>query len=262
MPCGHPVESITPGLSVRSLGTALTSLLDTFGGEFDLVDLCNRLAAQCVRLLAVPEVLVLLAAEPNDVVVATAAGPSGRALAADQLDHCEGPAVDCLQLGVPAPFADLADPTMAARWPWFAAAARARGFQAGHAVPLRQHQRTVGALVLLRTEPGAVDEDALAVAVALAEVATAGVLAERAVREQRNVAAQLQAALSSRVIIEQAKGMLAERGRISPDAAFELLRRHARGANQRLGDLARAVVDGKLDTGLLVRGGAQTRPSS
>lgn len=113
-----------------------------------------------------------------------------------------------------------------------------------HALPLRLRSETIGALNLFADTPGALPSHTLRVGQALADVATIGILQERALRRQEVLAEQLQGALNSRVIIEQAKGMLAERGQIDLPLAFALLRSHARARQQRLSDLARDVVNG------------------
>jgi len=79
---------------------------------------------------------------------------------------------------------------------------------------------------------------------ALADVATIGLLQQRAIRGRDILTEQLQTALNSRVLIEQAKGVLAERLQLDLDQAFALLRRGARDRNRRLSELAQAVVDG------------------
>ncbi len=130
-------------------------------------------------------------------------------------------------------------------WPRFAAEATAAGFAAVHAVPLRLRGETIGALNLFWAPPAEVRTPDLRVAQALADVATIAILQERLARGRELLAGQLQAALNSRVVIEQAKGVLAERGGMDMGTAFDLLRRAARSSNRRLADVAADVVEGR-----------------
>ena len=130
------------------------------------------------------------------------------------------------------------------RWPVFAERAAEYEFRAVTALPLRLRDERVGALNLFRSEKGPMPDADVAVAQALADVATIGILHQRVFTRSELVNQQLQTALNTRLIIEQAKGVLAERGAIDMDQAFKLLRSHARRTNRRLADLARAVVDG------------------
>ena len=158
-----------------------------------------------------------------------------------QLQANEGPCLDCFNTSRQVTSPDLDHEP---RWPRFVAHAREAGYRAVYALPLRLRSETIGGLNLFGSAPGALSAHALRVGQALADVATIGILQERAVRRQEVLAEQLQAALNSRVIIEQAKGMLAERGQIDLAQAFTLLRKHARSHQLRLSDLARDVVNG------------------
>jgi GAF domain-containing protein len=133
------------------------------------------------------------------------------------------------------------------RWPQFAPAALQRGFRSVQALPMRVRGETIGAMNLFRSEPGRLGEPDLSLGQGMADIAAVAVLQERAVRESRGVIAGLQGALSSRVVIEQAKGMLAESARIDVDEAFVRLRSHARDHNLRLSNVARDLIDGRLD---------------
>jgi hypothetical protein len=130
------------------------------------------------------------------------------------------------------------------RWPRFAAAAAEVGFAAVHALPMRLRTEVIGALNLFDTNAGALDEDKLRLGQALADVATIGLLQHRAIRRRDAVTEQLQTALNSRILIEQAKGVLAERLRLDVAEAFALLRSGARSQSRRLTELAQAIVDG------------------
>jgi hypothetical protein len=149
--------------------------------------------------------------------------------------------VDCFRSGQAVSEVDLAG---AGRWPRFSAAATEVGYAAVHAVPMRLRIVTIGALNFFGAQAGAVDQERLRLGQALADVATIGLLQHRAIHRRDVVTEQLQTALNSRVLIEQAKGVLAERLRVSVDDAFTVLRRAARRQNRRLVDLAEAVVGG------------------
>jgi hypothetical protein len=138
--------------------------------------------------------------------------------------------------------ADLA--AAARRWPRYAPAARQAGFAAVQALPMRLREQVIGALNLFRAEPGALAPAGIRVGQALADVATISLLHERGMRHSDILNEQLQTALNSRVIIEQAKGKLAERLGVDMDQAFTLLRGRARASNRRLSDLAQAFIDG------------------
>jgi GAF domain-containing protein len=149
--------------------------------------------------------------------------------------------------------ADLGADT--ACWPAFAPMALQKGFRSVHAVPMRVRGETVGALNLFRGVAGRLADRDMPLGQGMADIAAIALLQERAVRESRDVVRQLQSALSSRVVIEQAKGVLAERTHIGVDAAFTRLRAHARDRNRRLSDVARELIDGRLDATILAKTG-------
>ncbi|MGI8446622.1 MAG: ANTAR domain-containing protein, partial [Streptosporangiaceae bacterium] len=157
-----------------------------------------------------------------------------------KIKNDQGPCRDCFRTGRAVTAADLADP--GTPWPRFAAAATQAGFRTVEALPMRLRDQVIGALNLFRATPGAFEPADLRIAQALADVATIGLLQERNLRRSETMAEQLQAALNSRVVIEQAKGKLAERLGADMDEAFRLLRDHARNTNQRLTDVARNFV--------------------
>jgi ANTAR domain/GAF domain len=161
-----------------------------------------------------------------------------------QLQNDRGPWLDCFRAAQPAAAADIA--AAAQRWPRFAAAAQQAGFAAVQALPMRLREQVIGALNLFRTTPGAFPAEDVRIGQALADVATIGLLHERSMRHSDALNEQLQTVLNSRVVIEQAKGKLAERlgMDMDMDQAFRLLRDHARNHNLRLADVARALIEG------------------
>ena len=176
-----------------------------------------------------------------------------------QLQSDEGPCLDCFQTAAPVSVADLAEAT--GRWPTFVAAVAERGdFRSVHALPLRLRGRAIGALNLFGNMPGPLPELDLVLGQALADVATIGILQERAIRRSEVVNEQLQSALNNRVTIEQAKGVLAQYGGLYPAEAFERLRRFARSRNLKISDVARRIVEKEFDLAeVLAPGDVQSR---
>jgi hypothetical protein len=174
-------------------------------------------------------------------------GPASEELAELQFTLGEGPCVDALSGLAPVLVADLSSASSGARWPLFAPTAAEAGFAAVHALPMRLRQEVIGGLNLFSTAPGILDADTVGLGQALANVATIGILHERTVRHGELIVEQLQTALNSRIAVEQAKGVLAERLQVTVADAFAQLRGHARRTNQRLVDLATAVVNGSTD---------------
>ncbi len=212
--------------------------------EFDLDDFLRLLANRCVRLLDVDAASVFLV----DHGVAASSDRVAE-LESSALRYEEGPARDCCDAGAPVVAPDLT--TASTRWPRYAADTRAAGYAATYTLPMRRRTEQIGALTLFRSAPGEPAKADARLAKAMAEVATIGILQTRAVRRQETLAAQLQHALNSRVVIEQAKGVLAERLGLTMSAAFAALRNYARSHNTRVAELASSVVDGRFDTNLL-----------
>jgi hypothetical protein len=143
---------------------------------------------------------------------------------------------------------------MHSAWPAFTPRLQELGFHSAHALPMRLRTETIGALNLFRTEPGPLSTADLGVGQAMADVATVGLIQERAIAARELLATQLQTALTSRVQLEQAKGMLAQRTGLSMDQAFQLMRGYARSNNRRLSDIASHIIDGSIDNDLLRKG--------
>jgi transcriptional regulator with GAF, ATPase, and Fis domain len=225
----------------RVLTEAFVSLADTLVTDYDVIDLLHRLCSDSVALLPVDAAGLMLSDQRDTLRVVSSSTEQAHLVELFQLQANEGPCLDCFRTSQQVVSTDLDHEV---RWPRFVARARQAGYRAVHALPLRLRSETIGGLNLFGSAPGALPGHALRVGQALADVATIGILQERAVRRQEVLAEQLQGALNSRVIIEQAKGMLAERGRIDLAQAFALLREQARSRQQRLSDLARDVVNG------------------
>jgi GAF domain-containing protein len=175
-----------------------------------------------------------------------------RVLELFEIQAQEGPCVECYRNGMPVVNQDIA--AVNGRWPLFAAEALAAGFGSVHALPMRLRGSVIGALNLFRVSRGEMGPDDVELAQAFADVATIGILQHRASEEAQVINEQLTRALNSRVVIEQAKGIVAERLNIDMDQAFAVLRQHARNNNLRLADVARGVIDGTVATASLVPG--------
>ena len=210
----------------------------------DLVDLLGGLTAYCVSLLDIASAGLLLADARGVLHVLAASSERTRSLELFQLQRDEGPCLDCYRGGSPVSVADLA--REAARWPQFTAVATAAGFRSVHAVPMRLRERRLGALGLFGTSTGTLNARDQNLAQALAHVASVAVVTERAAADQATVNEQLQGARSSRVLLEQAKGLIAQTGDLDMEHAFAALRRYARDHNLRLGDVAAAVVSREI----------------
>ena len=238
------------------LSEAFVELTDTMVADFDVIDFLHVLTSRSVELLDVSAAGLLLADPRGELRVVAASSEAARLLELFQLQSDQGPCLDCFRSGRPVAATSLSADQ---RWPRFAAAAGQAGFCAVQALPMRLRDQVIGALNLFRDTPGAFDPGSVRVGQALADVATIGLLNERSMRHRDTLNEQLQTALNSRVIIEQAKGKLAERLGIDVSQAFTLLRDQARNRNQRLSDLARAFVDGtQAITGPAITGPAAT----
>ena len=234
----------------QALVTTFVRLADTLVADYDVIELFHGLCGDCVSFLGVDAAGLLLTDQRGNLQVVSASTEAANLVELFQLQAEEGPCLDCFRTSAQVHAGDLAADT---RWPRFAALADDNGFTAVHALPMRLRGETIGALNLFHRSRTDMSVDELAIGQALADVATIAILSDRNTRERERLTEQLQAALTSRVIIEQAKGVLAERGQIPLDEAFSRLRAHARSSQQRLSDLARAVTDGTFDTAPLLR---------
>ncbi len=224
------------------LSETFVELTDTMVADFDMIDFLHVLTDRSVKLLDVSAAGLLLADPRGELRVVAASSETARLLELFQLQNDQGPCLECFRTGQPVWAADL--DAQAQRWPRFAAAARQAGFAAVQALPMRLRDQVIGALNLFRASPGAFDPGDVRIGQALADVATISLLHERSLRHSDIMNEQLQSALNSRVVIEQAKGKLAERLGLDMEQAFGLLRDYARSHNLRLADLAQAFIDG------------------
>jgi len=230
---------------------AFVAVADTLVDDYDVIELLDRLVGYTVALLAADAAGILLGDARTELRVVASSSEDAQVMELLALQAGDGPCLECFQNVAPISVADLAE--AAERWPAFTAQVSARGaFRSVHALPLRLRGQPIGVLSLFHHTPGALPAADLALGQALADVATIGILSERAIRSGEVLSEQLQTALNSRVIIEQAKGVLANRGGITMDAAFDRMRRHARQHNVRLVELARQVAAGEVDLNLVL----------
>ena len=223
------------------LSKTFVELADNLVADFDLMDFLRLLTDRCVDILDVSAAGVLLADRDGELRVMAASDEQVRLLELFQLQNNEGPCLECFHSGTPVTVPDLT--TQADRWPNFVAQTHQSGYAAVQAHPMRLRDEVVGALNLFRTSPGFFSPVDAPIAQALADVATISLLQQRSTVLSNLLNEQLQSALNSRVLIEQAKGKLAERQNIDMERAFTTLRGYARAHNRRLSDVARAFID-------------------
>jgi hypothetical protein len=211
--------------------------------DFDLSVFLRLVTARAAEVVRSDAVGLLVADPDGQLQFVAGSDETTTMLELFQLQHHEGPCRDCFRSGEPVVNANLAD--AADRWPRFAPLAVAAGFRSVHAIPLRRaHNDTVGAMSLFDTETGRLQAEDARIVQCLADVTTIRLLQERAVHGWQVLADQLQAALTTRIVIEQAKGLLAQMYGVSVDEAFDALRTYSRRHRQRLADVAQSVVQG------------------
>jgi GAF domain-containing protein len=222
------------------LADTLVGLADTLVADFDVVEFLSSLAERCVELLDAAEVGLVLADPHGHLRVMASSTERIHLLELLEVQTSEGPCFDSYRTGQSVANVDLLAAT--GRWPVFTPMAVSAGFRTVHALPMRLRDRVIGAINVFHDSLVTVNERDLHVVQALADVATIGILQERAVRSSTEQSSRLQGALNSRVAIEQAKGVVAEQAGVDMDAAFIWLRSYARSNNLRLADVAAAVV--------------------
>lgn len=232
------------------MARVFVELADTLVEEFDVVDFLHMLTERCVELLNADAAGLMLADQRGNLQLVASTLERAQLLELFELQAGEGPCLECFSTGRAITNVDL--PEARARWPVFSAAAVQAGFRSTHALPMRLRGQVIGALNLFADRQARLDEDDVAIGQALADVATIGLLHERNLREQTVLAEQLQTALHSRVLIEQAKGVLAARADITVIEAFTRMRAHARGSGLTLTGVATAVLEGSIDERVLV----------
>ena len=226
------------------LSRTFVELADTLVDDFDVVELLSRLGERCVQLFDAAAAGVLLVDDQGALRLMAATSEAVELVELFQLQNAEGPCFDCFNAGEAIEVADLE--AASERWPRLVPIAMGAGFRSAHAFPMRLRGRVLGALNLFRNTTGALESADVDAAQALTDVATIAILQERAAHDGKLLSQQLHLALNSRVAIEQAKGVIAERAGVDMNDAFTRLRGYARRNQRLLGEVAQDLVDGKI----------------
>lgn len=237
----------------RQALTAVTfvEIVDTLVGDFDVIDVLTTLTSRCVELLEAAAAGILLADGAGHLRVIGASTEQINLLELFQIQNDEGPCLDCYRSGKVILDVDLRE---LSPWPNFAAETVEAGFAAVCAVPLRLRDTILGCLNLFMVDAIPLSKTDIALAQALADVASIAIIQDQATREAAKREGHLQHALTSRIAIEQAKGMVAERSRVDMDEAFTRLRSYSRNHNIGLTEVAEALVSGTLAIESLSKG--------
>jgi GAF domain-containing protein len=221
------------------LAEVFVALAESLKPEHDVIDTMDIVVQAATQFTSAVDAGIVLA--DTDGVLHVLASTSERTsdVEEEQLGVQEGPCLEAFRTGDPVDLPDFASTSI---WPVFTRTALERGFRSVHATPLRLGERTLGALNLFSEDPGALGSQDVALVQAFTDVATLALVHSETLQQKDDLAAQLQHALDSRVLIEQAKGVIAERKNISIDRAFTLLRAHARQNRIRLHDVAQRIV--------------------
>ena len=226
------------------LTQVFVELADTLVDEFDALDFFATLTERCVELLPADAAGVILNNLNGGLHVVASTSDTAKILELFELQNDEGPCLDCFRSG--RAVVNIDPEEAATRWPDFSSAASRAGYRSAHAIPLRLRNSVLGAMNLFCVKRTRLDDGQVAVGQALADIATIALLQERAIRQSGLIAEQLQTALNSRILIEQAKGVLLASSGIGVDEAFQLMRAYSRRTNQPLRQVASDVIARKL----------------
>ena len=228
-------------VSAERLARIFVEVADTLLDAFDLLEFLHMLADRAAHLVDGAAVGLMLVDERGRLEFVAGSDEAVRLVELFQVQNDEGPCLEAFRTGRPVADADLGSATT--RWPRFGPRATAAGYRSVHAFPLRLRSQVIGALnVFGGTTGGAFSAEDAAIMQALADVAAIGLLQERAISRGEALAEQLQSALNSRIVIEQAKGVVAQSRGVGVDEAFAVIRAYARSHNLRLTEVAHAIV--------------------
>ncbi|QHC69293.1 GAF and ANTAR domain-containing protein [Rathayibacter sp. VKM Ac-2801] len=222
----------------------LTFVADTLVDDFDVVDFLHELVERCTSICDCDDVGLVLASAQGELLVMASTSERMRVVEAVQLSLNSGPCIDSFVTGDVITAGTLEE--IQRRWPLFAAEVEASGFHSVHAVPLRLRGTVIGSLNFFRDRSGALDAKDIRAAQTIADVATIGLIQERAIREVTAARDQLQHALTARILVEQAKGVISHDRGVDMEEAWALLRQHARATRARVVDVAQNVVERRL----------------
>jgi GAF domain-containing protein len=232
---------MTPMISTSRLSDLFVEVADTLVDDFDLVDFLHHVATNAAEITSSSAVGLMLDDHEGHLRFMAASSEDARLLELFQLQNSEGPCLDAHRTGEEIPDIVIAESMQ--RWPVFAPRAAEMGLRSAHCFPLRLRDHVIGAMNIFRTDARPMSQEERRVARALSDVATIGLMQERTLRRAEELTEQLQFALNSRVVIEQAKGAVARTLDIPVDDAFEVLRGYSRRHRRRLTDVARDVVE-------------------
>jgi GAF domain-containing protein len=230
------------------LNEAFVTLADTLTDDYDIVELLHTLVERCADILDTQAGGIMLVDPLGNLQLIASTSEEVSLVEIMQLNAGAGPCVDCFTSGKPVTIGDIEAETQ--RWPDFGAEALRRGFRSVHATPLRLRGQVLGAMNLFSVSTGELKPEDISVAQSLADVATIGILQERSIRKSGALNDQLQYALDSRILVEQAKGVLSESEGMNMDEAFAALRAYARIEKLGLRSVAAGVVNRSLSAKL------------
>ncbi len=233
------------------LVSTFVKVADTLVDDYDIADVLHQLTGRCAELLGADAAGLLLSDQRGHLRVMASSTEQTQLLELFQLQTNEGPCLDCFRTGEMVVAEDLT--AVSQRWPTFVAHALAAGFASVHALPMRLRNEIIGTLNLFTSQPGPLSAQDIEVAQALADTATIGILQERALRRGELLTEQLQTALNGRIIIEQAKGIIAYAGDRDMGQSFQLLRSYANSHTIPLTEVARRLVDGQFPAEQVLR---------
>lgn len=228
----------------RNLSAAFVKLADTLVADFDVVELLHWLVEECTEILDTQAGGLMLIDPAGQLQLVASTSEEATLVELFQLAAGDGPCLDCFKTGTAVTVADIR--AESEKWPQFSEVALAQGFRSVHATPLRLRGQIIGTMNLFSKEVGALIASDIAVAQALADVATIGILQERSIRNSQVLSEQLQHALDSRILIEQAKGVVAATLNTTMHDAFSIMRTHARDGNLPLRTVADDIVNRRL----------------
>ncbi len=234
---------------------SLVYVTDTLVKGFDVIELTDRMVHMCVELFDIQSAGIMLHDQRESLRLIAVSSDETKLLELLELLNEQGPCVEAFSTGREVTVEDLSGE--AERWPLMVAEATAQGIVGAHAIPMRLRDQVIGVLNLFSEHPLGLTLEKTRMARVVADLATIGILNHRAIREQEVLAEQLQRALTSRVVIEQAKGAIAERNGVDMATAFTMLRQTARTLQRPLTDVASDCVSGVLP----ISGGAPHQAS-
>ncbi len=236
-------------ISSPRLLEVFVEVADTLVADYDIIDFLHRLADNISEVAGAEAVGLLLSDHLDQLQFMAASSDGARYLELFQLQNREGPCLDCFRTGVPVTVDDLS--AAGGRWPVFAPKATRDGFNSVHAFPMRLRENVIGALNVFSTAPLPLEETDVRTIQALADVATIAIIQQQSLTAAETLTEQLQGALNSRVVVEQAKGLVSRSRDIGVDEAFDVMRTHSRNHGLRLSDVALALVNRELDPDVL-----------